>query len=102
LQSYSKEYQYLNGTITSSDDLEFDILNKLVKAEQKGKELKVKFLKNGAIKNEYRFTIDSIQRFSEDSKIDIQWNGSSEDIEQKGNLEVEIPGKTILKWSIHG
>ncbi|WP_091468055.1 alpha-2-macroglobulin family protein [Flavobacterium urocaniciphilum] len=97
LQSYSKEYQYLNGVITSSDDLEFDILNKLVKAEQKGKDLKVKFLKNGAIKNEYRFTIDSIQRFNEDSEIEIKWNGSSEDIEQEGNQIVEIPGKNNFK-----
>lgn len=97
LQSYNKEYQYLNGTITSSDDLEFEILNKLVKAEQKGKNLKVKFLKNGPIKNEYRFTIDSIQRFKEDSKIDIIWDGSSEDIEQEGNQLVEIPGQENFK-----
>ena len=45
LQSYSKEFQYLNGIITSSDDLDFETAKKLIAATQENNNLKIKFSK---------------------------------------------------------
>ena len=43
LQSYSRELNYLNGTIQTSDLLDFATGSKLVEATQDGKKLKIKF-----------------------------------------------------------
>ena len=93
LQSYSKEYQYLNATLQSSDVLDFETASKLVEATQNGKKLKVKFDKVVSTKTDFRFIIDSISRPEEDGKILISWNGKPFDIDQKGDLEFDIPGK---------
>ena len=41
LQSYSKDYQYLNGVITSSDDLDFETAKKLISVNQEDKAVKI-------------------------------------------------------------
>ncbi|WP_445720000.1 alpha-2-macroglobulin family protein [Flavobacterium sp.] len=97
LQSYSKEFQYLNGIITSSDDLDFETAKKLIAATQENNNLKIKFSKELSTKKEYKFVIDSIKRLVEDSKIKISWNGNPFEIEQKGEMEYEIPGKNNFK-----
>lgn len=97
LQSYSKDYQYLNATLQSSDILDFETASKLVEATQNGKKLKVKFDKVISTKTDFRFIIDSIARPVDDSKILISWNGKPFDIDQKGELEFEIAGKNNFK-----
>ncbi|KIX21749.1 membrane protein [Flavobacterium sp. 316] len=97
LQSYSKEYLYLNGIIATSDNLDLETANKLVKVEQNGKQLKVKIDKELSTEKEFKIVIDSIQRFEEDSKITIKWNGKDVGIDQAGTLEYEIPGKNNFK-----
>ncbi|HJS01583.1 MAG TPA: hypothetical protein VJ780_11685, partial [Flavobacterium sp.] len=97
LQSYSKDYMYLNGVITTSDNLDFESAKKLVKVSQDGKLVQVKFDKDLSGEKEFKFVIDSIQRFVEDSKITINWNGKEEGIDQKGALEYDIPGKSNFK-----
>lgn len=97
LQSYSKDYQYLNATLQSSDILDFETASKLVEATQNGKKLKVKFDKVVSTKTDFRFIIDSISRPEDDGKILISWNGKPFDIDQKGELEYDIPGKNNFK-----
>ncbi len=97
LQSYNKEYQYLNGVITSSDDLDFETAKKIITATQLDANLKIKFDKELSTKKEFKFVIDSIKRQVEDSKIKISWDGNPFDIEQKGEMEFEIPGKNNFK-----
>src|SRR5690554_1201383 len=97
LQSYSKDYQYLNATLQSADVLDFETASKLVEASQNGKKLKVKFDKAFSTKTDFRFIIDSIARPEEDGKILISWNGKPFDIDQKGELEYDIPGKNNFK-----
>ena len=97
LQSYSKEYQYLNGVLKSSDNLDLETAQKLITAEQNGKNLKIKIDKDLSNKKEFKFVIDSIQRFVDDSKVNIKWDGNSFDIDQKGSLDFEIPGKNKFK-----
>ena len=97
LQSYSKDYQYLNGVITSSDDLDFETAKKLISVNKEDKAVKVKFVKELSNKKEYKFVIDSIKRQVEDSKIKISWDGTPFDIDQKGEMLYDIPGKSNFK-----
>lgn len=97
LQSYSKNYQYLNMFFQSSDNLTLEEAKKLVTAKQQGKDLKVKFKPNKTLQNNFEFYIDSIQRPNEDSEIEIFWDGSPLDIDQKGNLKFPISGKNNFK-----
>src|SRR5690606_9800470 len=97
LQSYSKDFQYLNATLQSADVLDFETASKLVEATQNGKKLKIKFDKSFSSKTDFKFVIDSIARAEDDGKILISWNGKSFDIDQKGGLEYDIPGKNNFK-----
>lgn len=97
LQSYGKNYQYLNATLKTADGLSFDDAQKLVVAQQDGKPLKVKFDKNKSTSTEFKFVIDSIVRPEDDGQIEISWNGDPVDIERKGKLAFPISGRNNFK-----
>lgn len=97
IQSYSKDYQYLNGTLKTADNIDFETAKKLVSAQQKGKNLAVKFIKSLSTATEFKFIVDSIQRFDEDTKIEIAYDGTDFDIDQKGEMEYTIVGKDNFK-----
>jgi uncharacterized protein YfaS (alpha-2-macroglobulin family) len=98
LQSYSKDYYYLNGTIKTADNLDFELAKKLIEASQDGKDLKISFDKVASTSTEFKFMIDSIQRFEQDSQIEIAWNGDNADIDdQEGTVTVAIPGRNQFK-----
>lgn len=97
LQSYSKEWQFLNGVIQTSDYLDFETAKKLLEVNQNGKKLNIRFDKDMSSSNEFKFVIDSINRQVEDSEIKIIWDGTPFDIAQKGSLDFEIPGKNNFK-----
>ena len=90
IQSYSKEYQYLNCVLKTADNIDIETAKKLVEAKQKGNNLKIKFdAKSGSAK-EFHFIIDSIQRYSEATNLEIIYDGSDFDIDQKGQIDVPI------------
>lgn len=93
LQSYSKDWQYLESSLKSADLMSLSTAQKLVEATQNGKGLKVKFDKSIDKGTEFLFTIDSIRREVDDSKIIVKWDGSSFAIDSKGSEEIIIPGK---------
>lgn len=93
LQSYSKEYQYLEGEIKSADIITLNEAKKLIKASQKTKDLKVVWNESFKKSKFFEFKIDSIQRFEEDSQLKISWNGSAIQSENKGENQIVIPGK---------
>lgn len=97
LQSYSKDCYYLNGTLKTADNLSFEDAQKIIEATQKDKKLKIKFDKELSTATDFKFMIDSIQRFDEDSKIDIKWDGNNVNIDQKGLTNFQIPGKNQFK-----
>lgn len=106
LQSYSSDWQYLNGVLKSADVLTIDDAKKLVSAVQGGKSLKLKFDEKNSSNTLFYFVIDSIQRLEEDSKISIRWEGSELDIDQKGEMNYVINGKnnfTVINAEVvHG
>ncbi|MEW7289252.1 alpha-2-macroglobulin family protein [Aquimarina sp. 2304DJ70-9] len=93
LQSYSKDWQYIDGTLTSSDQLQFEIAKQLVTASQKGKNLSVTFGESIDKSRQFSFRIDSIQRFEDDSEVEIKWSGKKFDIDTQGEDVLSIPGK---------
>ncbi|MGB1283215.1 MAG: alpha-2-macroglobulin family protein [Polaribacter sp.] len=97
LQSYSKEWQYINGVIKSADIISLTDAKKLIKASQKGDAKKIVWNESYETSKVFEFKIDSIQRFDDDSKITINWNGTSINAEEKGENEIVIPGKNNFK-----
>ncbi|MHA7055703.1 alpha-2-macroglobulin family protein [Aquimarina sp. M1] len=93
LQSYNKNWQYLNGTITASDQLSFDTAKQLITATQKGRNVPVTFGESLVKSRQFSFRIDSIQRFEDDSEVAIQWSGKSFDIDTEGEDILLVPGK---------
>lgn len=103
VQSYSKERQYVNGQIRASDILSLETVKQLLSVSHKGKSIKVKFDNAVNQGTQFHFKIDSIQRFEEDTDVEISWNGEKFDIESSGNNTIKISGKsnfTILGTSV--
>jgi len=92
LQSYNKQWQYLEAVIKSADIISIDEAKTLIKATQNGKKLKLVF--NEANKNSkyFEFKIDSIHRKIEDDKILIKWDGKPINASNSGENTVTIPG----------
>ncbi|OCB77546.1 hypothetical protein B0A79_18205 [Flavobacterium piscis] len=90
IQSYSKQYQYLNCVLKTADNIDIDTAIKLVSASQKGNNLKIKFEKKSGTAKEFNFIIDSIQRYDEATNLEIAYDGNDFDIDQKGQLDYAI------------
>jgi uncharacterized protein YfaS (alpha-2-macroglobulin family) len=90
IQSYSKQYQYLNCVLKTADNIDIETAIKLVSASQKGNNLKIKFEKKTGTAKEFNFIIDSIQRYDEPTNLEIAYDGNDFDIDQKGQLDYAI------------
>ncbi|QTE24326.1 alpha-2-macroglobulin family protein [Polaribacter cellanae] len=93
LQSYSKEFQYLEGVVKSADIISLENAKKLIKASQKGVSKNIVWnetIQNGKF---FEFKIDSINRFVEDSKLEVSWNGKAINADNKGENSILIAGK---------
>ncbi|OBQ56438.1 hypothetical protein JJL45_13565 [Tamlana sp. s12] len=97
LESYSRDWQYLNGTLRSSDVISKSVAEKLITAKLKGKSLPVKILNESLEDNYFKFKIDSIRRYEKDSYLEIEWDGSEFDIDTEGDYTFNVPGKNNFK-----
>ena len=97
LQSYSKDWQYLSGTIRLADQTPFDKVRTLIDAEQNGKSLSIKWDDESQKGRFFSFRIDSIQRAVEDSEISVSWNGKPIKSENSGKQSITIPGQNNFK-----
>ena len=97
LQSYSKTYQYLEGVLKSADVINLEEAKQLISASQK--ETSKNIVWNESYKNSkiFEFKIDSIQRFDDDSKLNISWDGKPIQADSKGENQIVIPGKNNFK-----
>ncbi len=97
LQSYSKEWQYITGSIETSDVVPAETATQLVLALQQNKALPIKWEQENGNGRFFNFTIDSIQRPLEDGSIDISWDGKPIKSDFKGKNTFPIPGQNNFK-----
>lgn len=83
LQSYSKDYQYLNGSVKTADNADYETVKKIVTASINNKNLKVKFFRGAAFAKEFRFIVDSIPRSSANNNLTISYDGAALKIKSK-------------------
>ncbi|MBE9489362.1 MAG: hypothetical protein IMY67_03630, partial [Bacteroidetes bacterium] len=93
LQSYSKEWQYLEGLLKSADMISLKDVKQLVEASQKNKNLSIVWNESIETAKVFEFKIDSINRVVEDGEINIKWNGKPIKADNKGKNTIVIPGK---------
>lgn len=104
LMSHSKEWQYINASLETSDVVSVDQAKDLISATQSGKNLTLKWPEQAADGTFFNFVIDSIHRKIEDSEILIQWDGKAIDAKNKGERSFMIPGQnnyTIVDIRTH-
>ncbi len=92
LQSYSKQWQYLEAVIKSADVISLKDAKQLIEATQDGKKLKLQWNEINVSSKYFEFKIDSINRKIEDSDIVVKWNGKTISADNTGETKVTIPG----------
>lgn len=92
LQSYSKNWQYLEAALKSADIIDINDAKKLVGASQNGKKLKLQWNESVDKSKVFEFKVDSINRLVEDSEILITWNGKAIKADNEGERKFSIPG----------
>ncbi len=97
LQSYDKDWQYLEGKISLSDSESLEEVKNIVRASQDDKALKIAWEETNISNRYFIFKIDSIQRKMEDDQIKITWNGKSIGLKDTGESSFTIPGKNNFK-----
>ncbi|GAL88906.1 alpha-2-macroglobulin family protein [Jejuia pallidilutea] len=93
IQSYSKEWQYLESVIKSADVITLEDAKILVEASQNGKTLPLVFNELNESSKHFEFKIDSIHRFLDDSEVFVKWNGTRINADNKGENTINIPGR---------
>lgn len=93
LQSYSKDWQYLTGTLDASDILDASKVSGILAVKQGDRSIPVKWDNTSENARYFSFTIDSIPRKVEDSQLAISWSGKNLDIDNEGSEEYTVPGQ---------
>lgn len=93
LQSYSKDWQYLSGTLDASDILDASKINTVLSVKQGDKNIPVKWDNTSENAQYFSFKIDSISRKTDDSELTIHWTGDAYNIDNEGSESYPIPGK---------
>ena len=94
LQSYDKNYNYVEGQIEASDDIAFAKAKKLISATQNGSPLSIKWFNKDASEKHHPFRIDSIIRAEENASVTIKWDGDAIGAEEtSGENTLVIPGR---------
>lgn len=97
IQSYTKDAQYLNCVLKTADITDLESAIKLVSAKQNGNNLPVKFDKSIRSGTEFKFVIDNIQRLNTESKVEIDFDESAIDVDEKDKIDYAIAAKGDFK-----
>jgi uncharacterized protein YfaS (alpha-2-macroglobulin family) len=82
-------WQQAKGLLSTSDGAASDMIEKLLTAEQNGKDLNIHWTHENNLS--HRFVVDSILRTDAPSKVIIKWDGKALGINTNGSTELEIP-----------
>jgi hypothetical protein len=97
LQSYSRDYYYLHGTLKSADAITLDQAKKIILAEYQRENLKIKMDKSASSATNYPFIVDSIPRTNQAEILDLKWDGDAINVDSEGKIEYKIPAKGEFK-----
>lgn len=86
---YNIEWQFLKGTISTTDLEDTTLLKKSLTVTCNGKELPIR-LEEGYEEYEYNFYADSVERTNDPGKITVRWNGSVINSMSKGKKEIDV------------
>ncbi len=78
------------GIIQTADFIEGEQIEKVLLARQEGERLSINWDHSPDGKM-HHFTIDSILRKEDKSSVDLEWNGSKIEVDNKGSREIPIP-----------
>ena len=92
LQSYDRNWQYLEGRLRGSDFLPREKMKDLIQASLGGESLTINWKLSDSDQSSYDFTVDSIPRVAEARNLQLSWDGSSVNADTKGNSSFSIPG----------
>ncbi len=100
VKSYSKERQFINGFLRSSDVMSLQMVKQLIKVKHNGNDIAINFDDTAKQGTQFYFLIDNITRSEEDSELEIVWDGTKHNIESTGKSKIRIPGRnnfTVLE-----
>ena len=83
-------YRY-EGQIITSDEINTEILSSFFELDIPTGSKEIKVESSGP--NTYKYLIDSLPVNEESYTIKVKWDGRKKDIDQKGELALEVPGK---------
>ena len=93
LQSYSRDWQYLTGTVRGADIMPTAEVKQLFNATVARKGLNIIWEDGDIMAQYFNFKIDSIPRSEGDEEILISWDGSVIGADNQGTETFPIPGK---------
>lgn len=91
----SNQYS-LHGEILTSVPLKPEDVERIIEAEQEGKDLIVQW-DHQTGENRHLFSVINIQRKDKVSSVDLSWNGNAVDVKEKGEKQIEIPAINVFK-----
>lgn len=97
IQSYSNDFQYIEGSLQSADIIELKQAKNLITASQNGRSKKIIWNESYENSRFFEFKIDSVQRFDDDATVKISWDGTSINANSKGENDIVIAGKNNFK-----
>jgi uncharacterized protein YfaS (alpha-2-macroglobulin family) len=97
LELYSKDWAYRNAYIETSDISNFEDIKNIITAKQDDKQLPVNWSESSEQSTIFRFKIDSIKRFDEESQVELSWNGKPINAENSGKNTFVVPPKDVFK-----
>ncbi|MFZ5939096.1 MAG: alpha-2-macroglobulin family protein [Bacteroidota bacterium] len=86
---YKPELNYIVGKLMSADVAEPEAVGQIIVAKQDGRTLHVSW--DHLSGTEHQFTIDSVRRGEEDSRVLISYDATPAGAEEKGEIEFTVP-----------
>ena len=91
-----KNKMFLNGELTTADAEEPAQVEKLLTVTQNSKTFKIGWQHSNGNRT-HQYSITDIERSSKESSLNIAWNGSSMNIDNKGSYTVAVPAEGDFK-----